>query len=205
MEGVALFGPDRFSLLSDRERVFRWLGCDRNLPCWQAFDRAWPMASAALKACARPQAAAARGDDDTLTVFLTLGPEPEARMSALFEAREYVAGSLLNTMSDELLFQMDQQAAALVSGLLLSEHVYARSRLEPNVDLTTDVQRKKLLPIQRALPFARISETGVLYPSKSMMYVITVSDQPCHLDMLHDCAACSQKDCLYREAAPVSP
>ena len=200
MEGMTVFGPERFPLLPNREKVFAWLGCDRDLPCRRAFERAWPTACGLLAWCMRPQAAIARHCDGSLTVFLTLGPEPEAQASALFARQDYVTGSLLNTMSDEVLFQMNQRVAALVSEMLRSQRVYAHARLEPGVDLTTEVQRDKLAAIRSAIPFARISETGVLFPSKSMMYVITVSDEPCMLDTLHDCAACSQTDCPYREA-----
>ncbi len=203
MEGLTVFGPERFALLPNRDKVFAWLGCDGDIPCRQAFERAWPMAAAALSACMRPQAAVARHPDGTLTVFLTLSPEPESRMSELFRRGEYVLGSLLNTMSDEVLFQMNQQASALLSGMLREERFYAHSRLEPCVDLPAAVQREKLLPIQSALPFARISETGILFPTKSMMYVITVSDEPCHMDALHDCAACGQANCPYREGPAV--
>lgn len=202
MESIVVFGPERFSLRPDREKVFGWLGLDRNLPCREAFERAWPAAEAALAASAQPQAATARGADGTLTVFLTLGPQPEARMTAFNRDREYVAGSLLNTMSDELLFRMNRQAASLIGAMLRPEQLYAHSRLEPGVALTASVQREKLRPIQRVLPFARISETGVLYPTKSMMYVIVLSDEPCHMHALHDCAACDQKDCAYRDAPP---
>ena len=204
MEGIAVFGPERFSLRPNQERVFRWLGCDGDIPCRQAFERAWGAATAALAECAQPQAATSRGEDGAITVFLTLGHGPEQRMAALFRRDEYVAGSLLNTLSDEMLFQMDQQAASLVSGMLRAEHVYAHSRLEPGVGLAADAQRERLLPIQGALPFARISGTGILYPTKSMMYVITVSEQPCQLDMLHDCATCGQINCIYRDSPPKS-
>ena len=199
MESMTLFGPERFSLIPNREKVFGWLGCDRESPCRVAFERAWASAAAALSECVAPQAAFAREAGGALTVFLTLGPHVEARMTALFRNREYVTGSLMNTMSDELLFQMDGQAAALVSAMLRSERVYAAARLEPGIDLTTEVQRQKLTPIRKALPFARISESGVIYPTKSMMYVITVSDEFCHLETLHDCASCGQVNCIYRE------
>ena len=198
---MTVFGPERFSLRPNKEKVFGWLGCDRDISCRRAFMRAWKPAVAALSECVAPQAAVARGEDGTLTVFLTLGPEVGERITALFRQREYVTGSLLNTMSDELLFQMDGQAAALVSAMLRAERVYASARLEPGIDLTAEAQRRKLQPVQKAIPFARISDTGVIYPTKSMMYVITVSNQPCRMDTLHDCASCGQVNCVYRESS----
>ena len=196
---MTLFGPERFSLHPNRQKVFGWLGCDRDIPCRRAFERAWEPAAAALMECVRPQAAVARGVGGAMTVFLTLGTMVGERITAHFRRQEYVAGSLMNTMSDELLFQMDGQAAALVSAMLRAERVYASARLEPGIDLTADAQRRALLPVQKAIPFAKISDTGVIYPTKSMMYVITVSDQPCRMDTLHDCASCGQRDCVYRE------
>ena len=204
MDGMTVFGPERFSLIPDRNQVFGWLGCGRDIPCRQAFERSWEPAAACLAECMVPQAVIARQEDGTLTVFLTLGPEPEERMSALFQRREYVTGSLLNTMSDALLFQMDRQAALLIGGMLRAERLYIASRMEPGTDLTADLQREKLLPFRELLPFVRISETGVLFPTKSMMYVLTVSDEPCRLEALHDCSVCSQKNCPYRDSdAPV--
>ena len=202
---MTVFGPGHFTLIPNREKVFAWLGIDREIPCRQAFERAWPAASATLAASIHPQAAAVQSPDGTLTAFLTLGPGPEERMTALFRKREYVTGSLLNTMSDELLFQMDQQLASLLSGVLRPQGLYAGTRLEPGARFTADLQREKLSAIEKAFPFARISETGILYPTKSMMYVIALSDQPCRLQTLHDCAGCVQKDCPYRDRAAFHP
>ena len=75
---------------------------------------------------------------------------------------------------------------------------YIAARLEPGVEYPVSCQRRLFEPLQPALPFARISETGVLYPAKSMMYCVKLSAQAGGAESLHDCARCSQTDCPYR-------
>ncbi len=201
MEEIRIFGPEHFPVLPDREEVFRWLGCGGEEPCRGAFEAQWTEAVDCLKECARPLAAALRCGESTLTVFLTLGPGPEDRMSELFRREEYVRGSLLNTLSDEMLFQMDALSGPLLAEMLRREGLWAGSRMEPGVELTLSEQRRRMPPVQRAVPFAGLSDTGVLYPTKSMMYVVRLSREPCAQGLLHDCARCAQKSCPYRKVS----
>ena len=199
MERVTVFGPERFALAPDADEVFAWLGCAPELPCYETFRAAWPQAAALAKQVAEPRAALCR-EGAAMTVFLTLGEAAERQADALFARREYVLASLLNTVLDELLFHMDRQAAAILGEEAARDGLYIAARLEPSLDYPLAEQRRLFAPIQRALPFARVSDTGVLHPAKSMMYRVTLSEHPCSASSLHDCSRCSQPDCPYRSA-----
>ena len=198
MERITVYGPQRFDLRPDREQAFAWLSCVESLPCYDIFARNWPDAAALSADLAEPRVAFCREAPDALTVFLTLGPAAERRIDALFARQEYVLASLLNTVCDQLLFQLDRHAAALLGGEAARGGLHIAARLEPGVEYPVSRQRRLFEPLQPALPFARISETGVLYPAKSMMYCVKLSAQAGGAESLHDCARCSQTDCPYR-------
>ena len=200
MERITVYGPESFSLRPDREQAFAWLSCAEGLPCYDAFARSWPEAAALSADLTDPRAAVCREAADDLTVFLTLGPAAERRIDALFARQEYVLASLLNTVCDQLLFQLDRSAAALLGAEAARDGRYIAARLEPGVDYPVSAQRRLFEPLWAALPFVRISQSGVLCPAKSMMYRVRLSAQPCGAETLHDCARCSQTDCPYRSA-----
>lgn len=198
MDKVALFGPEHFSLRPDAPEVYGWLGCGENMPCHGAYREAWPEAAALLREHMRPQAALAE-HGELLTVFMTLGIAPETQVDALFARQEYVLASLLNTLCDQMLFQMNHQFSALLQEKLNAEHRYMAERLEPGIDFSPEVQRQRFAPLQSAFPDVKISASGMLTPAKSMMYCVALSFHACDQTKLHDCSKCSQKDCIYRK------
>ena len=200
-----IFGADRFTLEPDRDEVFAWLQCRRGLDCLPAFENEWKPALRLLEETMHPLAATLRKTQHALTVFLTIGPEAERRVGALFGEEKYILGSLLNTLCDEMLFPMDRQMATVLRRELLPEHLYMAERLEPRVHLSPETLQADFRPLQQVVPFARVSDSGVLYPAKSMLYRVTLSGQADAVLALHDCARCDQLDCLYRDRGPVHP
>ena len=199
MERITVYSADCFPLHPDREEVFGWLQCGRDLPCRSAYESAWDQAVTLLRSTAAPRAAVLREGRDRLTILLSLGEAAEARSSALFRQREYITGSLLNVLCDQLLFQMDRRAAALLQRDLTGEGLSLSDRLEPGLGLSVADQRQCLAQLEYVFPGVQLSEHGVICPAKSMMYQVMLSRQPCSRTALHDCARCRQKDCLYRD------
>ena len=199
MEKITVFGPENFQLRPDAPEIFGWLGCEETMPCHGAYREAWPEAAALLWEQMRPQAALAE-HDDLATVFLTLGTYPETRVNELFGQQKYVLASLLNTLCDQMLFQMNHQFTDILQKKLNAEHRYMAERLEPGIDFSPEVQRQRFAPLQSAFPDVTISASGMLTPAKSMMYCVTLTHQACEQTGLHDCSRCSQKDCIYRKA-----
>ena len=199
MDKVTILGPEHFHLQPDAPEVFGWMGCGKNMPCRAAFDAAWPEAAALLQRNMLPRAALSE-HEELLTVFLTLGAGPENRVDSLFAEHKYVLASLLNTLCDQMLFQMNHQFSDLLQRRLNAEHHYMAERQEPGVDFSPDIQRKRFAPLQSAFPEVKISSSGILTPAKSMMYCVTLTQQACEQTGLHDCSKCGQKDCIYRKA-----
>lgn len=199
MDSLMLFGAEAFDLRPDRQEVFGWLRCEAELPCYDAFLSAWPKAVSVLREHARPRAGLCLAGEEAMTVFLTLGTAVEKQVDVLFQQGEYVLASLLNTLCDEILFQCNHQLSSRLQELLAAEHRFFAARLEPGVDYAPDLQRRFFEPLRAVFPEARISETGVLSPAKSMMYRVVLSRQDCGEHALHDCSKCSQKDCPYRK------
>ncbi len=200
MEKITVYSGDCFPVRPDREEVFSWLQCGGERPCREAYEAAWDHAAALLRQTAAPRAAVLREDKDLLTILLTIGGQAEARSSLLFQRQEYIAGSLLNVLCDELLFQMDRRASVLLQRALTEEGLSMISRAEPGNGLSAADQRRCLARMEHEMPGIRISEHGIISPAKSMMYRLTLSHQGCGSISLHDCAACPQKDCMYRKA-----
>ena len=200
VEKLTVFGPEFFPPAPDREEIFSWLACPADLACRPAFVQAWDEAERLLREAARPQAVIVRENEDTVTVFLTLGTLMEPAVAELFRQERYVAASLLNTMSDELLFQMDRRSVTLLNSLLSREQLYISARHEPGTETLDAFPAGRFEPIRAVCPWASLSPSGVIDPVKSMLYGVTLSEHACGFTALHDCSRCSQKDCPYRDA-----
>lgn len=198
MEKITVYSGEHFPIQPDKAEVFRWLQCGVELPCHTAYESAWDQAVLMLRQTAAPQAAVLREGMERLTILLTLGSRAESLASRLFQRQEYITGSLLNVLCDELLFQMDHRASVLLQRDLAEEGLSMTERAEPGAGLSVAEQRNCLLQMERVMPDVRISEHGMISPAKSMMYRVTLSRQECGNVLLHDCANCPQKECLYR-------
>ena len=198
MEKLTVYSGEHFPIQPDQAEVFGWLQCGVDLPCYSAYESAWDRAVAMLRQTAAPQAAVLREGEDRLILLLTLGCRAESLSSRLFQQQDYITGSLLNVLCDELLFQMDRRAPVLLRQDLQEEGLCIAARAEPGSGFPVADQRRCLAQMERVLPDVRLSEHGVLSPAKSMMYRITLSRHSCGHISLHDCAKCPQKDCLYR-------
>ena len=198
MEKITIYSGECFPLQPDREEVFGWLRCGEDLPCRAAHESAWDQAVTLLRQTAAPRAVALRAEADSLILLLTLGERAESQASRLFRLREYILGSLLNVLCDELLFQMDHRLTLLLQRDLAEEGLAMTARTEPGPGFPVAEQRRFLSMMEHEIPDIRLSEHGVISPAKSMMFRVTLSqgDQGCV--SLHDCANCPQKKCLYR-------
>ena len=198
MERITVYTREHFPIQPDQAEVFHWLQCGGELPCRAAYEAAWDQAVRLLRQTAAPQAAVLREEERHLIILLTLGSQAENQASRLFWRQEYITGSLLNVLCDELLFQMDRLASVLLQRDLAKEGLSMTERAEPGFGLSVEDQRRSLIQMEHVMPDVRISEHGMIFPAKSMMYRVTLSPQGCGNVLLHDCANCPQKDCLYR-------
>ncbi len=200
MEKITVYSGGCFPLRPDQAEVFGWLQCGPGAPCHTAYASAWDQAVLLLRENACPQAVALREDTGRLTILLTLGSRAETQASRLFQQREYIAGSLLNVLCDELLFQMDSMAFELLQRDLAEEGLSIAARTEPGAGFPVADQLLCLEQMKHVLPDVRISEHGIISPAKSMMYRVVLSHRNCGHVSLHDCASCPQKNCMYRSA-----
>ena len=200
MEKIKLFGAECFRLVPNREEVFGWLQCTPDLPCRATYEAAWKETVALLQKDIRTSVVSLRETDKWLDVVLTLGPDVEIKASELFKQGKCIHGSLMNVICDELLFQLDNQAGALLEKELAKEGLFLGTHLEPGIGLDQKEQRKALEQMRKVLPFLSLSCHGILSPAKSMMYRVMLSEVHCLHSALHDCSLCSQKDCPYRTA-----
>ncbi len=198
MEKITVYAREHFPIQPDQAEVFRWLQCEEALPCRAAYEAAWDQAVLLLRQTAAPQAAVLREGAKRLTILLTLGSQAETLATRLFQRQEYLAGSLLTVLCDELLFQMDRLADLLLQRDLQKERLFMTERAEPGAGLSVADQRRCLKELEHVMPDVRISEHGMISPAKSMMYRVTLSHKGCGTVRLHDCANCPQTDCLYR-------
>ena len=200
MEQLTIFGPERIKLQPDRNEVFKWLQCGEHLPCYGIFSASWDEAVSRLSDCISPHIAVLRSTYESATILITLGPDAEACVTRLFEQQRYVTASLLNTLCDEMLFQMDRQAVSLLAETLSPDGLHAASLQEPLVDLAPEELLSHLQLLRSRFPYLRISPHGTLFPTKSMMYRVALTREGCGQASLHDCSRCNQTSCLYRSA-----
>ena len=201
MEKIMILSSPDFILAPDRKEVYEWLACPDTLPCRQAYEKRWDQAAELLEQTSVPTAVLIRENKLSLYVFVTIGLHAEKKISALFSNGEYITANLLNTLCDQRLFQIDRQTASRIKAELETEHLFLADRKDPGEEELPQEAEKRFASIKAVLPWAGISKSGILSPTKSMLYRMELSDQPCSTDTLHDCSVCGQKDCLYRDKA----
>lgn|GEM_PF-3523115 len=201
MEKTTILTKECFRLVPDRDEAFLWLDCSSSIPCRSAFESQWDTAIRILERTSDPNAVIIRGEEKGLSVFVSVGPEAEKAVDSLFSQGEYILASLVNTLCDQRLFQIDHLTASYLTDSLKKEHLYLAERKDPAQEELPQEAVKQLAVIKGILPWAGITESGILMPTKSMFYRIGLSRQACSTDTLHDCSACPQTDCLYRDKA----
>lgn len=196
-ERMIVFQAGDFSLPLVKAELYRWIGAAPDLPAFDAYEAAWADAAARFRAVCAPRCCALADEGDVLTVFLTLGSGPEEAAEQAAAGRRYVAASLLNTMADQALFQMDMQAGRLLEQRLGREGWYIDRRMEAPLDYPIARQRALLAPIACAAG-AEALPTGLFKPVKSMMYRLSLTRTPSKGQATHDCSRCEKAGCPYR-------
>ena len=205
MESLSIQSAGSFQDMPSRDTVLGWLGCAPDAPCHAVFSGAYDTAVSRLRNCMQPCAVLVRGDPRSLTVFLSLGPEPEKTTGALFAAGEYILGSVMDTLCDGTLFQMDRTIAGILEKKLEDEHRYLSAREDPGESFPLSEQVQAIQSVRTVLPYVSISGHGILTPVKSMLIRVRLSETPCAISSLHDCSMCTQEGCVYRDTQPHVP
>ena len=195
-EKMMVLEKEAFHLEPNREEVYQWLRLQPQLPVWKAFDREWERALALFGQKVWFRGFAWLRGESEAAVFLTLGGEVDRAVEQAFAQGQYVLASLLNTLADQSLFQMDMQAGRLLEERWSLQGKYIGARTEAPMDYP--LERQRALLAEKNLPGVTVYESGLFQPTKSLLYCLAITNQPVQGQSTHDCSRCEKTNCPYR-------
>ena len=199
MDGsISLYTGERFAPRPEKEEIYGWLGLKHSLPAFSAFEAAWEEARMLFEAAADISCCIHIEKKQAATVFFTLGEKVEREAEAAFSRGDYVMGTLINGIADQAVFQLDAQTGRLLRETIAGSMLYADRRMESPFDYPAVEHVRLLQPMLRAMPDVRVLCSGLFSPSKSMMYRVTLTEEPGSNLPVHDCSRCSRDKCPYR-------
>ena len=199
MDGsISLFSGGGFAPRPEKEEIYGWLGLSRALPAFAAFEAAWDEAAALFEVFADISCCIHIEKRQAATVFFTLGERAEREVEAAFSRGDYVTGTLINSMADQAVFRSDALTGRMLRDALAESMLYADRRMEAPFDYPAAEHVRLFQPMLRAMPAVRVLRSGLFSPCKSMMYRVTLTEEPGNNLPEHDCSRCAQADCPYR-------
>ncbi len=136
-------------------------------------------------------------DDSSVYVIVTLGKKIEQVITKLFDRYDYINAMLLNSLSDQLLFNASEELYPFIKDFAGSN---ISSRKEPgHAGIDVEVQKKILYHIKKEFDIdMNITGAYMLDYSKSISYYYELLDGEvdCYID--HDCMLCSDETCSDR-------
>lgn len=144
--------------------------------------------------------------------LVTLGEEIDGCISGCFSNMEYLEGILLNTLSDDILFQCTDELRQLIekdleqdiivddSGKGLSDQ-FLTVRYEPGDEHVSMENQKVIyeLMMETYNLGMYLSDGYMLSPTKSATYYYGLTESDCSNGLDHDCSHCMITDCPTRK------
>jgi len=122
-------------------------------------------------------------------------------ITELLNGGDYLEGYILNDMISEILFNAsDQMNRAIAEELALAGRRLTRrfSPGEGGMELSWQAALLACFREDHALDYIRLTDTFMLVPEKSMLYLFGADEKNPQLSVEHDCSVCPNVDCFFR-------
>lgn len=118
----------------------------------------------------------------------------------LFRNNDFLDGFLLNHISNELLFNASNQMNSQLENTLIQLGLRLTKRHSPGEDkINLEFQENILRGLSAETPIrARLTETHMLEPEKSMLYYFGADKEIKSHSTKHDCRTCHSTNCPHR-------
>lgn len=141
-------------------------------------------------------------DSEKIVVCLSsCGEEIVSAINTCLEKGNHLEAYILNDLVNEILFnaseQMNRQAVleARKAGSFLTRRF---SPGEGELDLFYQAELLKFFREDPALKHIHLTDSCMIYPEKSMLYLFGADPKNPEISVEHDCSKCPNKDCFFR-------
>ncbi len=149
--------------------------------------------------------------DTCSQLVICLSSCSEEIMSAigdLLDRGDFLEGYILNDLVNEILFNASDQMNRQISAQLRTTDCGLTRRFSPGEEeLSLEFQTRLLEPFRQepSLDYIQLTESYMLYPEKSMLYLFGADSKNPEISVEHDCSICPNKTCFFRmEGVPAS-
>lgn len=187
----------RLNIIPDKESVLLSMGCQKGDLLYKSvseeYDTLFKRIAASLDArrsiCV---------EDENIYVMLTAGEGISRLSSELFSAGEGLAGLIVNNAADDVIFRADKETSEYIKYICAEKGKGISKRREAPGDMPLEEQAEILE--KAPVDGVGITEKYMITPSKSMGYVLELTDDKEVFKAQHDCSKCPKKDCPRRSS-----
>ncbi len=129
------------------------------------------------------------------------GPEILQAADALIQQGDFLEGYLLNDLTNEILFNGSDQMNRIAEARVEAMNCHLTRRYSPGEgSVPLELQRDLLSCFQNepALQHIHLTESFMLAPEKSMLYIFGADPRNPKRSVEHDCSQCPNVGCFFR-------
>lgn len=141
---------------------------------------------------------------DVLYGICSIGKEMGEWSTRFFAEGDYLKGMLVDAISDDYLFQMDQQLEHTAIELCRKNGKGILGRVEAPNDVPMSVQKEAYLATEAHTEGIGIKESYMYDPVKTLCLVYLLDEKATHFSAGHDCAHCDNFSCKNRQGNKVA-
>lgn len=183
------------NIVPDKNEVLKALGCSEGDTIYKSvsaeydalFRRAQELLEVKRYICA---------DEKYIYVLITAGAGISAYSEELFKKGEGLAGLIVNTIADSVLFKADTETAEEIKYICARMGAGIKERRE--APSTMPVSEQRVILEKTGAENVLLTEGMMFSPVKTMGYELVLTDDENVFRAQHDCSVCAAKDCPRR-------
>lgn len=183
------------NIVPDKNEVLKALGCSEGDTIYKSvsseydalFRRAQELLEVKRYICA---------DEKCIYVLITAGAGISAYSEELFKKGEGLAGLIVNTIADSVLFKADTETAEEIKYICARMGAGIKERRE--APSTMPVSEQRVILEKTGAENVLLTEGMMFSPVKTMGYELVLTDDENVFRAQHDCSVCAAKDCPRR-------
>lgn len=136
-----------------------------------------------------------------ITCLSTCSESITKAISQLIDQGDFLEGYLLNDLVNEMLFDGSEQMNRQIAAAMKESNCHLTRRFSPGEQELDLEYQSVLLDAFRGIPslsHVRLTESYMLYPEKSMLYLFGADFSNPEISVEHDCSKCPNTSCFFR-------
>ncbi len=196
----------------DKEIAFQLIGCRKDNPLYEEMENLYEELEDVFKNLIEPKIILGFSNAEDIfgegnvwpgeefaVVLCTLGDKISQYIEDLFEACEYLKGTLADAMADSCLFSVEKEWKEILRGECSVRKRGIAKRMEAPEDFPTEYH-KKLWHFLKGERLGVTLTSGYMFdPVKTCCYLFLLSKDCSNQNADHDCSRCGNRDCVLRK------